>query len=164
LAEWHIRSLTAFGIEALLSGQELDVHELAMVPDPPEDFGAMPASALEMHRRFEAIARFHADPERYIRRAAKRIIARDGEPDPLGRSNPPPPPPPVVVVVVVMVVTAFSSAAGFSAQRIRAPPGLNSSSELSTPRRTAPENAPLRLVFSPPHGCVHLTFNRPLHS
>jgi hypothetical protein len=81
-----------------------------------------------MHRRFEAIARFHADPERYIRRAAERVLARDGELDPLGRANPRPPSPlsPLVVVVVVVamvvVVSSVFSATGFSAQRIRAPP------------------------------------------
>jgi hypothetical protein len=125
LAEWHIRELTASGIEQICSGKDLDLHQLSMDPDPPEDFGLEPASALEMHRRFEAIARFHADPERYIRRAAQRITARDGEINPLGRANPrpsPPPPPLVVVVVVVMVVVVFLSATGFSPQRIRAPP------------------------------------------
>jgi hypothetical protein len=127
-AEWHIRELTASGIEQILSGKDLDLHQLSMDPDPPEDFGAMPASACEMHRRFEAIARFHADPEKHIRRAAQRILARDGEIDPLGRASPrppPPPPPPLVVVVVVamvVVVSSVFSATGFSAQRIRAPP------------------------------------------
>jgi hypothetical protein len=125
LAEWHIRELTASGVEQICSGKELDLHQLSMDPDPLEDFGQMPASAWEMHRRFEAIAGFHADPERYIRRAARRIAVRDGERDPLGRANPPPPPPPpppVVVMVVLMVVVVFLSATGFFAQRIRAPP------------------------------------------
>ena len=126
-AEWHIRQLTASGVEQIFSGHDLDLHQLVMDPDPPEDFGQMPASAWEMHRRFEAIARFHADPERYIRRAAERIAARDGQIDPLSRTQPrplPPPPPLVVVVVVVMVVVVSSvlSATGSSAQRIRAPP------------------------------------------
>jgi hypothetical protein len=129
LAEWHIRELTASGIEQIVSGKELDLRQLVMDIDPPEEFGQMPASALEMHRRFEAIARFHADPERHIRRAAQRIAARDGEPDPLGRLDPrsPPLPPPLVVVVVVVVSSVFSATSS-SAQRIRAPPwpGANS--------------------------------------
>ena len=138
LAEWHIRSLTCFGIEALLAGHELDVHELPMVFDPPEEFGAMPASAWEMHRRFEAIARFYADPERYIRRAAERILARDGEIDPLGRADPRPAA--AVVVIVVIVITNFSPSAvsrlpvalrhaSHPAQPIRAPPWLGATSK-----------------------------------
>ena len=134
LAEWHIRSLTSFGIKALLAGQELDLQDLPMVLDPPEDhYAPMPGSALEMHRRFEAAARFHADPERYIRRAAERITAREGEIDPLGRTiRPPPPPSPPLVVVLVVVVVVFLPTAGFSAQRIRAPPWLAGNSQNQT--------------------------------
>jgi hypothetical protein len=81
LAEWHIRSLTASGVEVLLAGGELDLLNLVMVPEPPPDVHApAPLSALDVHRRFEAVARFHADPERYIRRQAARIAAARAAP------------------------------------------------------------------------------------
>jgi hypothetical protein len=122
IVEWRIRELTTSGVEQILSGRELDLTDLWGKPDPPEDFGAMPASAWEMHRRFEAIARVHADPERYIRRAAERILAREGGRDLLGRADPRPP------AAVVVIVTSFAPSrlslphAPHQAQRIRAPP------------------------------------------
>jgi len=147
LAEWHIRELTASGIEQIFSGKELDLHQLVMDPDPPEGFGQMPASAWEMHRRLEAIARFHADPERHIRRAAQRIIARDGEPDPLGRAQPRPPAAVVVIVIVISFAPSRLSRLYFakrhaphSAQPIRAPPwprnNLENSAPLNPPTRS----------------------------
>ena len=138
--EWRIRGLTASGVAQILSGEELDLCQLFTDPDPPEEFGQMPASAWEMHRRFEAIARFYADPERYIRRAAERITTRDGEIDPLGRADPRPP---TAVVVIVIVITNFSPSAvsrlhvaprhaSHPAQPIRAPPWLAGNSETET--------------------------------
>jgi len=129
-AEWHIQELTASGVAQILVRQELDLSNLFMNPDPPEAFGAMPASAWEMHRRFEAIARFHADPERYIRRAAWRILGHNGEPDPFGRADPRPPAAVVVIVITNFLPPRFSRLhvapghAPHPAQPIRAPPWL----------------------------------------
>jgi hypothetical protein len=147
LAEWHVQELTASGIAQLLSGGELDLGQLSMIPDPPGAFGQMPASAWEMHRRFEAIARFHAEPERYIRRAARRVIAREGKIDPLGRIEPRP------ATTAAAAITAagggdggggglFLPAASFSAQHIRAPPWLAGSSGNQT--RSSPPTASAR--------------------
>lgn len=76
-AEWHIRSLTASGVEILMSGQELDIRDLVLTEDMPSGYQLpIPASAWEAHRRMEAIARFHADPETFIRRQAQRLAKR----------------------------------------------------------------------------------------
>lgn len=74
IAEWHIRSLTASGIEILLSGEELDIRDLIHQEAMPPGYQLpTPKSAWEAHRRMEAIARFHADPETFIRRQAQRL-------------------------------------------------------------------------------------------
>jgi hypothetical protein len=80
--EWAIHSLTVDGVRQILLGEDLDLAALSNDPEPPDDFQpAMPRSALSMHRRMEDIARFHADPERFIRRHAARIAARDDDDD-----------------------------------------------------------------------------------
>jgi hypothetical protein len=104
-AEWHIRSLTASGVEILMSGQELDIRDLVLTEDMPSGYQLpIPASAWEAHRRMEAIARFHADPETFIRRQAKRIAsARAERVDPMASE------------------TAAAAAAVFSASRSGSP-------------------------------------------
>jgi hypothetical protein len=72
--EWHIRSMTASGVAILLSGRELNLGEVDHEWAPPADLEIPhPKSAWETHRRMEAIARFHADPEAFIRRQAQRV-------------------------------------------------------------------------------------------
>ena len=78
IGEWHIRTLTASGIKILLSGKELDLRDLTYQDEMPPGYQLpIPRSAWEAHRRMEAIARFHADPETFIRRQVQRI-ARTG--------------------------------------------------------------------------------------
>lgn len=76
LCEWHIRTFTAFGVERLLAGKEINLWEVVYDWTPPADLQIPhPASAWENHRRYEGVAHFHADPEAFIRRAARRIAA-----------------------------------------------------------------------------------------
>src|SRR5262249_4796861 len=66
----------AEGARRILAGEPLDLANL-MIGMPPEDLlWNPPRSAIAMHLRFEAIARFHADPEAAIRRYAARIAIR----------------------------------------------------------------------------------------
>ena len=72
--EWAIHWLCFEGARQIILGGDLDLAAIGLDPEPPEDFQpAMPRSALSMHKRFEDIARFHADPERRIRRHAMRL-------------------------------------------------------------------------------------------
>jgi hypothetical protein len=84
--EWAIRQLCLEGARQIILGQELDFSAISFDPEPPEGFQpSMPRSALSMHQRMEDLARFHADPERYIRRHAERVrertCERDGDSD-----------------------------------------------------------------------------------
>jgi hypothetical protein len=75
--EWAIRMLCFEGARQILFGEELDLTAIAFDPEPPDTFQPlMPRSALAMHRRIEDTTRFHADPERYIRRHATRVRNR----------------------------------------------------------------------------------------
>src|SRR5262249_58740800 len=68
--------LKAEGARRILAGEPLDLASL-MIGMPPQDLlWNPPRSAIAMHLRFEAIARFHADPEAAIRRYAARIAVR----------------------------------------------------------------------------------------
>jgi hypothetical protein len=81
-SEWAVRRLCHEGARRIILGEDLDLNALSYDPDPPEDFQPpMPHSALAMHRRLEDIARFHADPERFIRRHAERVRRRAGDGD-----------------------------------------------------------------------------------
>ncbi|MDP3738742.1 MAG: hypothetical protein Q8R02_15215, partial [Hyphomonadaceae bacterium] len=43
------------------------------IPAPPGDWQPIVHDAADLMRRFEAVASFHADPEKFIRRHAERI-------------------------------------------------------------------------------------------
>ena len=88
-SEWAIRMVSFEGARQILLGGELDLSAISFDPEPPDNFQPpMPRSALAMHRRMEDLARFHADPERHVRRHAERI--RERVHNPFGRSNPNP--------------------------------------------------------------------------
>ncbi len=72
--EWAIRQLCHEGARRILLGEDLDLTTLSYDAEPPDSFQpAMPRSAMAMHQRIADTARFHADPERYIRRHAERV-------------------------------------------------------------------------------------------
>ncbi|MDP3737206.1 MAG: hypothetical protein Q8R02_07445 [Hyphomonadaceae bacterium] len=73
-AEWPIVFLLSEGARQLLTGHPLDLRTLPDPGDAPDWFRpAMPRTALAMHLRIDAIARFNAEPERYVQRHAERI-------------------------------------------------------------------------------------------
>ena len=77
------------GARQILLGGELDLSAITFDPEPPDSFQPpMPRSALAMHRRMEDLARFHADPERHVRRHAERIRERNSDRDGEQRSRP----------------------------------------------------------------------------
>jgi hypothetical protein len=81
-SEWAIHWFCFEGARQIILGQDLDLSALSLDPEPPDSFQpSMPRSAIAMHRRLEDIARFHADPERWIRRHAERIRERNSECD-----------------------------------------------------------------------------------
>jgi hypothetical protein len=74
--EWAIHRLCFEGARRIILEGDLDLSAIGYDPEPPDSFQpAMPRSALSMHKRMEDIARFHADPERWIRRHASRLRA-----------------------------------------------------------------------------------------
>jgi hypothetical protein len=74
LNEWLMAQIIGEGARRLIAGEALDLHTIPATADIPESFAApCPSSAREMHRRFTALAAFHADPETVIRRRAVRI-------------------------------------------------------------------------------------------
>lgn len=76
-AEWPIAFLLAEGARQLLSGRPLDLRALPDPGDAPDWFRpALPRTALAMHLRIDAAARFNAEPERYVQRHAERIARR----------------------------------------------------------------------------------------
>ena len=80
--EWAIHMLSFEGARQILLGEDLDISALSYDPEPPDSFQpSMPRSALAMHQRMQDIARFHADPERYVRRHAARIAERNSDCD-----------------------------------------------------------------------------------
>ena len=119
ICEWHIRSLTASGVEILLSGQELDLRDLVLMEEMPADLqlpdphiglggpppgrgrGPLPCRSGEFHptpgpRLLSASLRLRPNtfsPWTSIRRNRRIFL----HPDPAE---------PVVVVVVVVVVVA----------------------------------------------------------
>jgi hypothetical protein len=125
-AEWPIQVLLAEGARQILAGKPLDLRGIAC-PDMPEDFQpALPRNALSVHLRMEQLARFNADPERYVRRHAERIAASEAARavDPYGGAS-------FSLgsaVNIVNAVNAFFPAAGVQLAaspadtRIRAPP------------------------------------------
>jgi hypothetical protein len=77
-SEWAIHWFCFEGARQIILGQDLDLSALSLDPEPPEDFQpSMPRTAIAMHLRLQDIARFHADPERWIRRHAERIRATE---------------------------------------------------------------------------------------
>jgi len=75
-AEWGVRYLLARKARRFLAGEPIDIAHM-MVPWAPADWRPpMPHSPEAMCLRFEDAARFHADPESFIRRHAARIAAR----------------------------------------------------------------------------------------
>jgi hypothetical protein len=72
--EWATHWFCFEGARQIILGGDLDLAAMVLDPEPPEGFQpSMPRSALSMHRRMQDIARFHADPERWIRRHAARL-------------------------------------------------------------------------------------------
>jgi hypothetical protein len=135
--EWAIHSLTCDGARRILLGEDLDLAALSHDPEPPEDFQpAMPRSALSMHRRMEDIARFHADPERFIRRCAARIAAQSDDDD---FWHPHPAIPTTTIFPILRrdstTTTIFQNAAldGPIAVAIRGPPQLNPTADCPMP-------------------------------
>jgi len=75
-AEWGVRYLLACEARRFLAGEPIDIAHM-MVPWAPADWRPpMPHSPEAMCLRFEDAARFHADPESFIRRHAARIAAQ----------------------------------------------------------------------------------------
>jgi hypothetical protein len=77
-AEWAIAAIKAEGARRLLASEPIDFSTIR-IPAPPDDWQPIVTDAADLMRRFEAIAGFHADPEKFIRRHAARISdpARD---------------------------------------------------------------------------------------
>ena len=75
-AEWPVAFILSEAARQLLQGYDLD---LRAIPDPGDAPGwfqpPMPRTALAMHQRIDALARFNAEPERYVRRHAQRIAS-----------------------------------------------------------------------------------------
>ena len=82
--EWGVRYLLAREARRFLAGEPIDITCM-MVPLAPGGWRPpMPQSPEAMCLRFEDAARFHADPESFIRRHAARIAAqakRDAAPE-----------------------------------------------------------------------------------
>jgi hypothetical protein len=72
-AEWPIFALKAEGARRILNNEPLDLDRIAITAPPPNQLWIPPTSAQQMHLRILAMNRFHADPERFIRRHAARI-------------------------------------------------------------------------------------------
>jgi hypothetical protein len=114
-SEWAIHALCQEGARQLILTGDLDLAAIAFDPEPPTSFQPpLPRSARAMHQRIQDTARFHADPERYIRRHAARI--RAATTGPAATAGAPRP-----SVVVSSSFFIFPASAG---QRIRAPPWL----------------------------------------
>ena len=118
--EWAIHWFCLEGSRQIILEGDLDLSALSLDPEPPESFQPpMPRSAIAMHRRMEDIARFHADPERWIRRHAERLRAA-------GAAQPARADAPSLCVLVSLLSSTFfvlSVRFCFSARaRIRAPP------------------------------------------
>ncbi|MDP3739401.1 MAG: hypothetical protein Q8R02_18575 [Hyphomonadaceae bacterium] len=77
-AEWAIDAIKAEGARRLLAGEHIDFNTIR-IPAPPDDWQPLVHDAADLMRRFEAVASFHADPEKFIRRHAARIsdLARE---------------------------------------------------------------------------------------
>ena len=89
--EWAIHWFCLEGARQILLGGDLDLAAIGLDPEPPDSFQpSMPRSALAMHLRMQDIARFHADPERWIRRHAERLRAA-GAPTPAAPAHAPSP-------------------------------------------------------------------------
>ncbi len=80
LCEWSIEVVLAEGARRLLAGKPIDLDSIRIRPPPETWLPAMPRSARDMSLRFEATARFHADPHSFIRRHAARIAAQADKP------------------------------------------------------------------------------------
>jgi hypothetical protein len=94
-AEWPVHVLMSEGARRLLAGDPLDLHAVPFEPEPPATFQPpFPSSAVAMHQRIEATARFNARPESYVRRHAARIGTRgaESESDESGPASPNPNP------------------------------------------------------------------------
>jgi hypothetical protein len=116
--EWAIHCFCFEGARQIILGQDLDLAALSYDPEPPDSFQpSMPRSALSMHLRLQDIARFHADPERWIRRHATRLRAASA-------AKPADAPSPrVVVSLLSSKFFVFPVRFSFSTDaRIRAPP------------------------------------------
>ncbi|MDP3740644.1 MAG: hypothetical protein Q8R02_24875 [Hyphomonadaceae bacterium] len=75
-AEWAIDAIKAEGARRLLAGQPIDFYSIR-IPAPPDDWQPIVHDAADLMRRFEAVASFHADPEKFIRRHAERLVVRN---------------------------------------------------------------------------------------
>jgi hypothetical protein len=73
--EWDIRVILAEGARRLLAREPINLPAIPIPPMPEGWAASPPSSARAMSLRFEHVAAFHADPERFIRRNALRILA-----------------------------------------------------------------------------------------
>ena len=67
--EWAIAAIKAEGARRVLAGAAIDFNTIP-IPPPPGDWQPLVKDAADLLRRFEAVASFHADPEKFIRRHA----------------------------------------------------------------------------------------------
>jgi hypothetical protein len=75
-AEWLSRAYLARHASSLLAGEPVDPSD-ALVPGMPDDWRRpAPRTVEALLQRFEALTRLHANPMRYIRRLAQRLIAQ----------------------------------------------------------------------------------------
>ena len=75
-AEWPVLVVLAEGARRILAGQNLTLTGIPLDDPPADQIWSAPTSAWQTHLRIEALARFHSDPETYVRRHARRIAAR----------------------------------------------------------------------------------------
>jgi hypothetical protein len=67
----------AEGARQILEGKDLVLTGIPLYAPPADFLWSSPPSAYATHLRFEWLARFHSDPETYVRRHVQRILARE---------------------------------------------------------------------------------------
>ncbi len=70
--EFNCWNTLVSGLAVLQRGDVLDLDNLERIGDPANFHASAPASAEAAHKRIEAVMRFLADPEKFIRRYAAR--------------------------------------------------------------------------------------------
>ena len=74
IAEWNISALLSESSRRLLAGEPLDYRFIRISPMPADWRPAVVEDSQHLLQRFEAVARFHADPEAAIRAHAADIL------------------------------------------------------------------------------------------